>query len=366
MNRTYNPQIDNGLFIAEYYLNKNYKDITIEDFIENNNLLCQTLENAIKNKNIKTCEHTTHLNSSLTQPKQKISKQMLWLLNNIGNDKYCLYCGEKIVNTKIDIDRRYIEGIVSQTFFNHANSLLTVDICPKCLYLSMLSVLNTQKIGACTLYISDNDDFMRNLTKDFQLKIIKQSLCELKPTQKDESFINTCIDILHKQDIYDVNYVIQYCFVNGQNIYQSEKTINIKQINLIRDIKGEGLLEEFISLNLFNNLYNNTSFIKSLINIYNYNKKCSKKLSEILEEYEMSDTERSLVLKITTKLKELSEDKLKKELKLCDNKNKFESLLMKYQEDIGLFDNLTDIEEILNYKKWEMYKNYILWSILII
>ncbi|MFA7689130.1 MAG: hypothetical protein WCX96_03485 [Bacilli bacterium] len=365
MNRTHNPQIDNGLFVAEYYLKKDYKNITIEDLKENNELLCKILENTLKNKNITTCEYTTHLNSALTQPKQKILTQMSWLLDSIRNDKYCILCGEKTVNISIEIDRRYLEGIVSQTFFNHANNLNTVDVCPKCLYLSMLSVLNTQKIGSCILYISDNDNFMRDVTKDIQLKITKQSLCELKSVEKDTSFISACIDILNKQDIYDTNYIIQYCFVNGQNIYQAEKTIKTDQINLIRDIKSEGLLSEFISLNLFNNIYNNNSFVKSLINLYNYNKKCSKELSEILEEYEMSENEKKLVLKITNKLQEISIDKLKKELKLCDNKNKFESFLMKYQEEIKLFDDLNDIEEILSYKKWERYKNYILWSILI-
>jgi len=355
MKRTYHYQVDNGLFVLENIIKKPYSEITIQDLFENNKIISAKIQSAIKSEGVDICQALTHFNSILTQTKSKksIEEVMRELLNNISNHKYCIICGEKQVNTNIEVDRKYIANLVSQTFFNHASNLKHVDICPICVYLSLISVLNNQRIGSAILYNSDSDEAMRYITNQQQLKIDKNQLIDVK-IKKTDNYIETCLNIKRIQDMFNSNYLSQHCIANGQNVFYDEKVLNRKDYNLLSDLKSSQLLHEFIELGLFYNLINKSSFTNTLLK---YNKNCSKELYELLEDYEMTEKQKEIVNKICIKLLESEDSKeLSKQLRCCDNKSKFQDFLLKYQESLNILSNLDEMEEVLNFRKWKDYK----------
>ena len=327
MQRTYNAIIDNGLFIAEYYLKKDYTQISEKDLKNNIHIFSSIIGKILESNDFfKKLPYITHMNSCLTQPlkncsrEDKIEEQLIELCENIGNDKYCIYCGEKRVNKNYIIDRKLVNGIVSMTFFNSANNLQSIDICPICAYLSLLAILNINKIGMPTVYISDNDELMRKITRIQQEKIDKEDEgFELKGTERDNHFVNLIIDTI---DI-DINYLTQFRYQNaGQVITQEERTLENDDILLIKELHNNELLDEFMAYGLFKRLFNKTPLINSILT--NETLCCSEKLYKILEEFELKEKERNIVESVTNNLIKLETiDKLLKELKLCSSKDVF-------------------------------------------
>ena len=254
MIRTYMPMIDNGLFVAEYYLNIPYRDITIDVLYDNISLFSGKIVELIETEEFyRKITYSTHVNSSFTQRSTKKTKgelikdQQENLLGNVRGDKNCLYCGQKQVNTDLNIDRKYMYGLVSQTFYNSANNLQTVDVCPVCAYLSMLSILNIQKIGMPTLYISDSDNFMRKITGYIQNLSIGE--LDIDSNLKATELVNKSLLIDETP-----GYITQFCFQNaGQIVNDVERTFYSEDIKLLKKLEKEELLDEFIGFGLHNN-----------------------------------------------------------------------------------------------------------------
>lgn len=359
MIRTYMPMIDNGLFVAEYYLKMPYNDITVDILYNNIVLFSEKIAELIETEEFyRKITYTTHVNSSFTQMSTKKTREQLIreqqedLLDNMGNDKNCLYCGQKQVNTNLNIDRKFMYGLISQTFYNSANNLQTVDICPICAYLSMLSILNIQKIGMPTLYISDSDDLMRAITEHIQNLDIED--LDLDSNSKANELVNVS---LINTDI--PGYITQFCFQNsGQIVNDVERTFYNKDIKLLKRLKKENLLDEFLSFGFHNNL----AFDRPLVNDIIY---CSKELFKILEEFELKEKEKKVVEYATKVLLEIeNSEKILKELKLCNTKNKFNNFVLEYSEKKALVENVKDYDLLTGYN-WYKYRDYINMNVLI-
>lgn len=359
MIRTYMPMIDNGLFVAEYYLNIPYRDITIDVLYDNISLFSGKIVELIETEEFyRKITYSTHVNSSFTQRSTKKTKgelikdQQENLLGNVRGDKNCLYCGQKQVNTDLNIDRKYMYGLVSQTFYNSANNLQTVDVCPVCAYLSMLSILNIQKIGMPTLYISDSDNFMRKITGYIQNLSIGE--LDIDSNLKATELVNKSLLIDETP-----GYITQFCFQNaGQIVNDVERTFYSEDIKLLKKLEKEELLDEFIGFGLHNNL----AFDRLLIADVIY---CSPKLLKILGEFELKEKEKKVVEYATKTLLEIENlEKILKELKLCNTKNKFNNFILEYSEKKALVEDVKDYDLLTGYN-WYKYRDYINMNVLI-
>lgn len=365
MERTYNPMIDNGLFIAEYYLEIPYEDITIDLLFNNIEMFSQKLAETIELDDFyRRIAYSTHINSCLTQvPRNRsrqsiIYKQLEEVLDNIGNDKNCFCCGEKQVNIDFKTDRRYLYGLVSQTFYNSANNLQTVDLCPVCVFLSLLSLLNIQKIGMPTLYISDSDKFMRYITKEIQnlLKSEKDiaSFLDVKSELKSTVLVNLAL-----LDFEDMGYLSQFCFQNsGQIVNDVERFLNKKDLELLITLNEKDLLEEFISFGFHNRLVFNEPLIRKVIY-------CSPELFELLEGFELNEKEKKIIEYATKTLLEIETvETILKELKLCNSKIRFNNFILEYSEQKALVNDIEDYDVLIG-SSWYKYRDYINMNILI-
>lgn len=359
MNRTYMPMIDNGLFVAEYYLGKPYKEITIDYLYDNIYVFSQLIADKIENNEFyRNITYLTHMNSSFTQNSKKKSKETLIreqfenLLDNVGSDKYCIYCGKKQVNVNLEIDRKFMYGLVAQTFFNSANNLQTVDLCPVCAFLSLLSILNIQKIGVPTLYTSDDDNFMRAITKKIQLSSVEN--LDIDGNLKANELINATFLV---DEI--PNYVEQFCFMNsGQVVNDIERILHYKDIKLIRKLKNLGLLDKFIDYGLHNRLTLGHELITS--EFY-----CSLELLNVLEEYDLKNKEREIIENVTKNLLEIeSYEKLLKDLKLCNTKERFNNFILNYSSKRSLVEDIADYDILIG-SNWTKFKNYINMNLMI-
>lgn len=369
MNRTYMPMIDNGLFIVEYYLDVPYRDIAVSDLYDNLDTFAEKISELLETKEFfRKIAYSTHMNSSFTQTSKNKSKYSIIkeqfdnILDNVGQDKNCIYCGEKRVNLDFAIDRKFMYGLISQTFFNSSNNLQTIDMCPICAFLSMLSILNTQKIGMPTLYISDSDDFMRSYTESMQKLIGEASKIEEKidisGNLKYDKLLEISIDTL---DIKDIGYITQFCFMNaGQIVSESERTYTRKEIKLLSRLKEKQLLDEFMNLGFHRRLNNNLQ----IEDVFAASKELIKEL-EGYNLYNLNEKEKDIVDYVTkTLLKIESSDKLLKEIKLCNNKMKFNSLILQYSEKETLVRDVKDYDMLTGYN-WKKYRDYINMNILI-
>lgn len=369
LKRTYNPFVDNGLFAAEYYLEKDYKDITIMDIENNISYLSSKLAELIEEKEFyKKIVYSTHMNSSYTQPlrqksrEEMIAKQFEEIIDNVGKDKHCIYCGEKQVNKDFIIDRKFVPGIVSNTFFNSANNLQTVDICPVCIFFSMLSLLNIQKIGLPALYVSDSDLLMRKVTEHIQKNAaldVNELIVEGKERYRKFAEI-----ALYEVPIDEVGYVTKVSFQNaGQVINHSEETLTKEKISLIRRLGKESLLEEFLDFGLMRRLINDNLLISKLLSdnvLY-----LSAKLYQILEESELKEKEKQVVAYATKKLMRLeSIENLIKEFKLINSRTKFIDYVMKFSEKEPIVESIEDFDKLTGYD-WLRFKNYIQMNLLL-
>lgn len=365
MDRAYNPMIDNGLFVAEYYLDVPYSDITIDLLVNNIELFSSKIAEVIdSNEFYRKIAYSTHINSSLTQVPRKnsrefiIYKQFKEVLDNIGDDKNCFCCGKKQVNIDFKIDRKFLYGLVSQTFYNSSNNLQTVDLCPLCAFLSMLSLLNIQKIGMPTLYISDSDEAMRYVTKTIQ-GILKKGEDIETLLDKDSNLKTKELIDLSLSDFNNIGYLTQFCFQNsGQIINDIERTLYKKDIELLLLLDKKGLLDEFMGFGFHNRLV----FDKPLITKVIY---CSPGLYEVLEGFEMNEEERKIVEYATKVLIEIETiEKILKDLKLCNSKVKFNNLILEYSDIKVLVKNIKDYDVLIG-SNWYKFRDYISMNLLI-
>jgi len=361
MHRTYHFQVDNGLFVAEYYLKKDYKKITTEDLRSNINLLAGKLHDYNK---LSTLSYSSHLNSALTQGKveereERIKGQLMLLLNSIGEDRTCIICGEKRVNTRAELPySSLIYGTPSPSnFMNRGNNLRTVDICPVCLFLSLVGFLNTQKISYPFLYISDSDEFMRDITEDIQQKIGRSIMLDIKSKDMAQHLIPTLTELMDmKESEYEgLNYINLIQYANAKKNQYKESVISKKNLNFIREVKYEGLINEFYNLKLFKEIMMGN-------NLYNYLAKnkiqCSIELYEKIKEVSMGKEELKLIEIIASKLVEkYGAEKILKELKLVKKQEDMRSLFIGYTKDLDLGLSLSDLNKVI--QKYQLYRDYI-------
>ena len=96
MERTYDIFADNGLYILAYYLDKEVKDITLEDIENNVEFMSEKVEeflNCEKYSNLKTM---FLFNSTVSNPSLKnvkLETQLNDFLSQKG-DEYCMICGQ--------------------------------------------------------------------------------------------------------------------------------------------------------------------------------------------------------------------------------------------------------------------------------
>lgn len=366
MNRTYMPMIDNGLFVAEYYLGKPYTEITIDDLFNNTELFASKIADLIETTEFyRKIVYSTHMNSSFTQTSKKKSKdtmiaeQFKFLLESVGHDKNCIYCGKEQVNLELNIDRKFMYGLISQTFYNSANNLQTVDICPICAYLSMISILNIQKIGMPTLYISDSDDLMRSITKNAQELITDKHNLDDKINIDSKLKASRLVELCLDNSNITIGYVTQFCFQNaGQMVNDIERTLYRKDIGFLNKLKTEELLDEFMSLGFHNRLALNLPIRISDISI-------SPRLFKILEDFELKEEEKNIVEYATKALLEIEDvERILKELKLCSSKARFNNFILNYSEKRALVQDVKHYDVLTGYA-WIKFRDYINVNVLI-
>lgn len=366
MSRTYNFQVDNGIFVAEYYIEKDYKEITVEDLKENLELFTGKMNEYNK---MSTLSSMSHQNSSLTQGKKelredRIRKQLSLLLDNIGNDKNCMICGKKKVNTSLKIPYSSLMfGLASpDSFINRGNNLRTVDVCPMCLFYSMLSFLNTQKISYPFLYLSDSDDFMRDITEKAQEILSQNIMLDIKQSEIGQNFIPIMAELMDAREggVYEgLNYITLVQFANAQRNYYQESEISKETIEFLLRIKDRGLIVEFYRLGLFYHIMRGNNLMRQLSKKENSTKdSVSTELYNIVQEETMNKDEIVLVEKLANKLIEIYETKaILRELKSINNQRDFRKLLMKYTSEIDLEISLTEIDTLI--KRYREYIDYI-------
>lgn len=368
MDRTYNFQVDNGLFVAEYYLDKNYKDITIDDLRDSIELFSERIE--VSAKQVKGLSSMTLHNTYYTQKNKKIKDQLQLLLDNIGDKKNCSICGKKQVNfEKVDVlktngktQKEYqayttlFHGLPAPNgFMNRSNNMKSIDVCPVCMFLSVLSSVNTQKIGSSALYISDSDEFMRDITADIQYSIDRSEMLEVDSGDIDKKFIETMNELKIDSEIYDdMNYIniVRYN-MNPQSPYAEDLSIDRGDLRLINKIKYAGLIHEFYDKGLFRSIANKWNPLKRLVKYG-----CSIELYNILKEDYMTKKEIELIESITDKLIDIDANGSLRDLKLIRGKNDFKNFLIKYSEVTDLCGNISDYNELI--QNFYDYKDYLI------
>ena len=357
MERTYNMQVDNGLFVAEHYIGKDYKDITMKDLVDNIDILVDRIHSfSIKH----TLASNTHNNTALTQgkkTKEQLLTQMQEIIKSEGNEKNCLICGQKKVSLNSIANKMFMEGLPANTFYNYSNNLKVVDVCNECLLLSIISILNTQKISYPFLYIADSDDFMRDTTEDIQNEISKIGLIEFKKEIFNKKFLETMSKMFYTKDIYDdMTYLSMIYFQNGNQNRHEEYIIDKKKILFLLKLKNENLIHEFMEKYLFNKLIENKNLIS-----YSFDKdmelKFSKELLQAIKEEYMTNKEKDIINYMTDILL-ISDDVsvLIKELKLVNTFQQFQDFVLKKSESQPLYKSIDDFEELTSYKTWRTYK----------
>ena len=382
LNRTYNFQVDNGLFVAEYYLNRSansgitYKDITEEDLKKNVDVFSGAMWDLVSegNKPSSTAYYKlatqSHNNSFLTQPsrtREKLNNQLNELLDNVGNDKNCIICGEKKVNVEFlpDNINVFMYGIPSKKqFFNRANNLQTIDVCPICLFLSYISFLNTQKVSYPFLYLSNSDEFMRNTTEQIQIQLYKDQMFTVI-RELGSNFTDVLVNIESSKDgIPDIDYIDLIFFQNARTNHFSKFTITLDKLLALLKFKKYGLYEEFVGFNLFNAFLQDKFLINYLINISDSKLKCTAELFIKIKEVIIMDKQIELVERLTEDLLEKNEaEVILKELKSCNSKIKFEDFILEHSKERPLYDSLNEFKELT--EKFFQYKTLLYANILL-
>ena len=380
MDRSYNVFVDNGLYVLGYYLDKDINNISIED-IKNSTEVISQLFDKYNNcdyykKNINMCFHNSYYTQKLKKletRKEKIQKQYTAILNNLGNDEYCSICGERYIKLNLNDDyktalsRCLMPRLHSNTFINYINNFQIINVCPICIYLSMLSLFNTYKSGKdIILYNSDNNEFLEDYTFEMQKQLEQNILIDAKELKKDKTIIESIDDIRNfKKQNYEGYIQIIKFYNGGQDENYQENILSNRDLDFIDKLENKSLLSEFKQKNLYYLLIENklqNSYLKYIITDNKLN--ISMELFyEIEEEYcKVNKKELQLIKDMCKKIYEINTKDEVKELNNIINLNQFENLLIKwnkqYNEETNylLFDT-DEFNNICNYKKFTFTKN---------
>lgn len=394
MERTYNVFIDNGLYVLGNELDKEIEDITLEDIKNSTDIFAKRFEEYANCEYYKKNVSMGFQNSAYTQGLkkdketkkesetrcEKVLNQYNLILNNIGNDEYCNICGKKHIKLNADINytksftRCWMPHIHANTFINYINNLQMVNICPVCLYLSMISIFNFEKAGdRIILYNSDDHEFMNDYTYDKQIQVKNNiAICAKESKEKInsiKSITETIKKVVDEGNKYD-GYIEAISFINSaQNEGYEESLISRKDLKFIKNLTNKALRDEFEGLGFFKDLITRRlqndymgCILRNLRN--NYVENISINLfNEIEEEYSKLKKEKlDLIKKVCKKVYETNDIDEIKELKGVDSFNKFEELLIGWNESYkekkkeDLFD-LDQYDMLVDFKEFKSIKN---------
>ncbi|WP_231169590.1 hypothetical protein [Clostridium botulinum] len=394
MERTYNVFIDNGLYVLGNEINKEVNEITLEDIKNSTNIFAKRFEQYANcvyyKKNVSMGFQNSAYTQGLKKDKEtkkeretryeKVLNQYNLILNNIGNDEYCSICGEKHIKLNADINyiksftRCWMPHIHANTFINYINNLQMVNICPVCLYLSMISIFNFEKVGdKIILYNSDNHEFMNDYTYDKQIQVKNNiAICAKECKEKInsiKSITETIKKVVDEGNKYD-GYIEAISFINSaQNESYEENLISRKDLKFISTLTNKALRDEFERLGFFKDLITRrlqNDYIGCILRNLrsNYVENISMNLlNEIEEEYSKLKKEKlQLIKKVCEKVYKINDIDEIKELKEVDSFNKFEELLIKWNDiyvnnkNKNLFD-LDQYDMLVDFKEFKSTKN---------
>ena len=389
MERTYNVFVDNGLFVVSHYYNKKITEVTLEDIMNSTEHFAKEFAKyymCSKDSILRKIAFGLFQNSQYTQDisvkseedkYNKVKVQYDLLLNNIGNE-YCPVCGNNTMSYNMDeelikaIGKTMCPTLSSNTFFNYANNLKYLNICPVCLYLAMLSYFNVIYVnGQSYLVEAEEDLYMYRHTKNRHVDYERDYITK-RNYKKSENGMNEVSELILKMildsQIFRGYINIVKVFNSTQGESYEDHILSNKDIKFIELLKDEGLLLEFKSIKTENKKIIKRNLLNQLIMgelqrnyLYYITNKGLRNVSEELfnlieEEYCRMD-KRKLEL-----IKEISPILLEKENKIIDKLNSiskpedFERLLLKY--DIP-FKSIDDFDSLCYFKEYKQVINRI-------
>lgn len=387
LERTFNVFVDNGLFVVANLLNKKIEDVTMADLKDNTGLFSERIYEFINSNKYKRIGGMSFHNSAFDQPKyknnrmEKIKEQFNVIMNNVGEDEYCCICGKRHI--KFDqskdfltkLNRAFIINCVADTFYNHSNNLQTINICPSCILLGMMSTLNMRKSGYIVLFNSEDNDFMYDLTKRRQKENLEDIFSNIKV--KNDNTLELQKEILSLiVEKKENNNLKVYKINNGKGEFYTEEFLNTKYLQLFYEIYIEDLIHEFNETGLFYNMLKgnlNRVYLYKLIDFEKFKINCSAELLILLERG-LNDLDKALNELIQNMCKKLSELGYKDcliQLKSVLNYNKFVELILKWQETYkiqkkeNLLQNQDEFDVITNRKNYYSIKNKIMFELIL-
>lgn len=379
MKRTYNPFIDNGLFVVAYHLKKDIEDISDKDIIDNIEILVEKVEQFIECKKYKSMISSAFTRNCIyMNGDDTLVNKFKSLVDNTGNDLKCTCCGEKnIKNNPTEyiskIGRSLLPLTNSNKFFNYSNNLQVVNICPICYVLSLISILNMRKRGKfLVVYTSDSEEFMYEYTNKIQSENKVDILNDAEENKKEKISVYDDIEWLLNQqnDKYDnCGYIEQLYFVNqGQDEAHNSNIVTKKSLNMIKALQRKVLTGEFKHMGLIYPMLKNTLqyvYMDYLIDYKENKLKCSNELFEIIEGEmrSMNSDILELIKKTCTRLKGINQKDEVKQLREIMNRGDFENIIIKWQEnykdqtDLDLFDGgINDWDKLCDTPQWQSIK----------
>ena len=387
MKRTYNPIIDNGLFVLAYHLEKDIEDITKEDVFDSSDMMAEKIFEMLNCEKYANMKSMRFPNSALINPAFKsdrlgIFKQHMNEFKNEGTD-ICVACGEKHANIELDIrGRSYFPNVSGDNFVNFGNNHKGVNICPTCLLLSIYSVMNTRVNGTLYLFNSNDDDFMMRYTSEKQDEVIQDIMSKAEKEKKTKTAIDVLIDLVENSKVYE-EYMEIYRFNNDNKSDRISDSENVykKQVQLIKKMQNKNLLSEFRMLRLSGLLLDNN--MKNFLNhIYDFNKGCMRDIKVSKKETkqcskELFDFMKGEILNMDKSMmdliKRIAENINKKgnvrnvigTLKGVTTLNDFKDFIMDNIEDEdGSIITSEEYMKLTNRFKWKDIKNLLLIEIL--
>ncbi|MCG8541120.1 MAG: hypothetical protein MJA82_14480 [Clostridia bacterium] len=390
MNITFNEFVDNGLYVASYHLGKDIHEITLEDLEKNIELFSDKVYSFIECGRYKKIANMGFQNSCYTQGPNKglierygkkaklenIKSKFRLLFRNLGDEECCSICGKyniKITGTDKEyigmISRSLMPNLTSNTFFNCSNNLQFLDVCPICLFLSMISILNIRKSGNLLIYNSEDKEFMRHLTI-YRQKENKQEIAIKAQEENNGNTIDLEEEIIHFLDcqIWTNKDIYIYIVNNsGQNQVYEDYIITEKNIKLFKKLIKNNYIDEFSNLNLFRFLLADTlkyKYLTYLIDLENEELRCSVDLFELIDrDISLLSKEIIRIIRdICYEIYSIGHENRIQELKLISSFSSLERLINKYVNSCKTLKDKNLIikeksQKLLNDKNWRSIKN---------
>lgn len=339
MERAYDVFVDNGLYILAYYLNKDVKDITYQDIEDSVDLMGDKVEEFLDCEKYSNLKSMFLFNSAVSNPSLKDVK-LKTVLNEFAQgkgDSYCMLCGENHADINMKLKgRSYLPNRPSATYFNFSNNLHNINVCPYCLLLTTYSVMNCRVHETVYIFNSPDDEFMECYTIEMQEENIRDIIANAGKSKTNTSRVDILVDLVDKHDTFKSEIEI-YRFTNGKDEkIPNADTLSSKNVQLIRKLDENNLLDEFRSLGMAWMLFNNRLGFRYLDTIYDFEKEevnCSDRLFEFLNrEVNMLDEKTiSIIDRLTSKISaaKLNDKKLSQNLKGVNGVKSLERELMR-------------------------------------